>query len=87
MDLRRRAALELAVLAVATPLLLVLVPERPVALDLGLAVLGLAFIVLGRQETRRRIWADALPGEARRRADRALAAATLVELGLVAALA
>lgn len=86
MDLRRRAALELAVLAVATPLFLVLVPERPVAVDLGLAAAALAFIALGRQETRRRIWSDTIPGDLRRRAHRALATATLVGLGLMAAL-
>lgn len=83
--MRRRAFLELAVLAVAAPLLLVLVPERPVLVDVGLAVLALVFIALGRHETRRRVWSDHPPESARRRAHRVLAAATLAALVLVAA--
>jgi membrane protease YdiL (CAAX protease family) len=85
MDLRQRAALELALLAVAAALFLVLVPVRPVLIDLGLATLGLAFIALGRQETRRSVWCDAPLGSVRRRADRVLAAATLAVLLLMAA--
>jgi hypothetical protein len=77
MDLRRRAGLELAVLAVAASAFLVLVPVRPVLVDLGLAALGLAFVALGRHETRRRVWGDAPPRDARRRAGRVLAAATV----------
>jgi membrane protease YdiL (CAAX protease family) len=78
--MRRRAVLELAVLAVAAPLFLVLVPVRPVLVDVGLAVLALVFIVLGRHETRVRVWSDYAPESARRRADRVLAAATLAAL-------
>jgi membrane protease YdiL (CAAX protease family) len=86
MELRRRAALELGVLALATPLFLVLVPERPVLVDLGLAALGLGLVALGLRETRRRVWGDPVAPEARRRAERALAAATLAGLALLAAI-
>jgi membrane protease YdiL (CAAX protease family) len=85
MDLRRRAVLELAVLAVAVPLFLVVIPARPVLIDLGLAALGLAFIALGRRETRRTVWCDTPPASASRRADRVLAAATLAVVLVMAA--
>lgn len=83
--MRRRAVLELAVLAVATPLFLVLVPVRLVLVDAGLAMLALVFIAVGRHETRRRVWSDHPPESVRRRADRVLAAATLAALVLAAA--
>jgi hypothetical protein len=84
MDPRRRALLELAVLAVAALGFLVLVPARPVLVDVGLAALGLAIVALGRHETRRTVWSGALSANARRRADRVLAAATLAALTLMA---
>lgn len=83
--MRRRAVLELAVLAVAAPLFLVLVPVRLVLVDAGLAMLALVFVALGRHETRRRVWSDHPPEGVRRRADRVLAAATLAALVLAAA--
>jgi hypothetical protein len=84
---RRRAALELAVLAVAAPLflVLVLVPSRPVLVDAGLAMLALVFIALGRHETRRCVWSDHPPESVRLRADRVLVAATLAALVLAGA--
>jgi len=87
MDCRRRAALELALLAVATPALLVLAPHRPVLLDVALATLGLALVASGWRATRRSAWAAPPPAIARRRADRALAAATLTLLALMVATA
>jgi len=56
-----------------------------VLVDLGLAAVALAFVGLRRQETRRRVWSDAVPGGARHRADLALAAATLAGLALMLA--
>lgn len=86
MDFRRRAALELAGLAVAVPLFLILVPVRPMLVDLGLAAIGLAFIAHGWHETRRRVWSDGAGRTGGCRADRVLASATLAaSLAMVAA--
>ncbi|HXG04044.1 MAG TPA: CPBP family glutamic-type intramembrane protease [Candidatus Binatia bacterium] len=66
--MRRRAALELAAVAVATALFLLLVRRRPVVVDAGLALLALALVVLSASETRRRFWGEpAEPLWARRR--------------------
>ena len=56
MPVRRRIALELGVLAVLATLFLVLVPERPILVDAGLALLAVGLIALTAQETRERVW-------------------------------
>lgn len=77
--MRRRAALELAGLALAVALFLLLVPRRPVALDAGLA--------LAAGETRRRFWGEPVEplGTRRRRAWRQVLAGTAAALALFAA--
>lgn len=49
-------AIELAALAVLSLLYLVLLPQRPAALDAGLAVLAVVLVGVTAGETRRRIW-------------------------------
>src|SRR5688572_25014582 len=83
MHLRRRAALELAGIAIAASGFLIMVPERSVFLDLGLAALALGWIGLGRHDTRRCVWADVPREDRRRRADRVLGAATVPSLLLL----
>jgi membrane protease YdiL (CAAX protease family) len=82
---RRRVALELAVIAVATSGFLILVRQRPVFVDLGLTALALGLIGLGRHETRRRVWPDVPHEDRRRHADRVLVAATVASLLLLLA--
>src|SRR5687767_867356 len=85
MHLRRRVALELAVIAIATSGFLVLIPERRVFVDLGFAALALGLVGLCRNETRRRVWPDVPHEDRRRRADRVLVAATVASLLLLLA--
>lgn len=85
-DLRRRAALEVGGLAVAAALFLVLVPSRPVVVDMALAALALVVITLGRNTTRHDVWGPGPPAGAATRATWILAAATLaatVIIGIV----
>lgn len=65
-SIRRRVALELAVLAVLAPLYLALLPERPPGLDLGLALTAFGLIGLSAKRAREQIWGPpAAPGPAR----------------------
>ncbi len=54
--LRRRAAIELGVLAGATALFLLLLPNRPLWANVGLALLALALVALSARETRAEFW-------------------------------
>lgn len=85
--MRRRAALELAGLALAIPLFLLLVPRRPVVVDAGLALLALALVALDAGETRRRFWGEPPEPAAtrRRRAWRQVLGATAAVLAVFAA--
>lgn len=73
-------------MAVAASLFLVLVPTRPVVVDMSLASLALVLVALGRHTTRHEIWGPAPPASAARRATWILAAATIaaaVIMGIV----
>lgn len=54
-------AIELAALAVLSLLYLVLLPQRPAALDAGLAGLAVALVGVTAGQTRRRIWGPPPP--------------------------
>lgn len=54
--LRRRVALELAVPALLAVLYLGLLPARPLALDVAMALVGLGLFALAWKATRERIW-------------------------------
>ena len=53
---RRHVIVELAAVGALTALYLALVPERPPAADLGLALLALVVVAITAADTRRRIW-------------------------------
>jgi hypothetical protein len=55
--IRRRAAFELATLAVLTAAFLVVVPERPVWADAALGVFAMLLVVATARKTREQIWA------------------------------
>src|SRR4030095_7701889 len=63
--LQRRAAVELLVLATSTAMLLLL-PSRPLWMNMGLALLALALVGISARETRERFWGSAA-GDWRRR--------------------
>ncbi len=79
MTIRRRVALELVLLAIATALFLALVPERPPTVDLGLALLSVGLVGVTARDTRARVWGP--PGAPRavrvRRASLQMTAGTL----------
>lgn len=56
MTLRGRVALELATLAVLASAYLALIPERPVWLDAGLALVGVALVAATARLTREQVW-------------------------------
>lgn len=56
-SLRRRVALELATLAVLTPVYLVLVPERPVWVDASLGLVAVVLVAATARTTREQVWA------------------------------
>ena len=56
MSLRRRVAFELATLAVLTSVYLVAVPRRPMWVDAGLALVGLALVAAAARTTRAEVW-------------------------------
>lgn len=56
LPIRRRVAAELAVLATGAALYLVLLPERPLAVDVGLGLVGLGLVAASARDTRERIW-------------------------------
>jgi membrane protease YdiL (CAAX protease family) len=53
---RRRILLELGVLALGTGLYLGFVPERPLAVDLGMGLFAMGLVGLLARETSRRLW-------------------------------
>jgi hypothetical protein len=79
MTIRRRVGLELVLLAIATALFLALVPERSLAVDLGLALLSVGLVSISARDTRERVWGP--PGAPRavrvRRASLRMTFATL----------
>lgn len=79
MSVRRRVGVELATLAVLTTIYLVLVPERPVWVDAGLALVGVALVAATARRTREQVWgAPATDGRERlRHSSRHLLIATL----------
>jgi membrane protease YdiL (CAAX protease family) len=56
LSVRRRVALELGALAVSATLFLALVPQRPIFLDLGFALLALGLVALTARDTREHVW-------------------------------
>ena len=52
----RRVAAELGVLVTGAALYLVLLPERPLAVDVGLGLVGLGLVAASARDTRERIW-------------------------------
>jgi|SRR4029450_1229309 membrane protease YdiL (CAAX protease family) len=64
--LQRRAAVELLVLATSTAMFLLLLPSRPLWMNMGLALLALALVGISARETRERFWGSAA-GDWRRR--------------------
>lgn len=86
MSLRRRVALELGTIAVATALYLSLVPERPFGVDAALALLALGAVAWSAGETRVRVWGPAPGPKAERLARSAhrMAALTLPVVALFA---
>ena len=54
--LQRRAAVELLVLATSTAMFLLLLPSRPLWMNMGLALLALALVGISARETRGRFW-------------------------------
>lgn len=64
--LRRRVAVELAALALGAGLYLGLLPARPLALDVAMALVGFGLVALAWKATRERIWGPpAEPGRVR----------------------
>src|SRR4029434_4960511 len=64
--LQRRAAVELLVLATSTAMFLLLLPSRPLWMNMGLALLALALVGISARETRERFCGSAA-GDWRRR--------------------
>jgi membrane protease YdiL (CAAX protease family) len=85
--IRIRVAIELAVLAVATTLYLVVLSERPMALDVASALVGLGLVAASARHTRERVWGStSVPRRDRlRRAGRSMLALTALALLLLAA--
>src|SRR4029453_18313408 len=54
--LQRPAATELLVLATSTAMFLLLLPSRPLWMNMGLALLALALVGISAKETRERFW-------------------------------
>lgn len=54
--LRRQAAVELGTLGASTAPFLILVPDRPLWMDIGLALLALALVGLSARQTHERFW-------------------------------
>jgi Type II CAAX prenyl endopeptidase Rce1-like len=81
--LRRSVAVELAALAALTALYLWLLPRRPLALDVAMALVAGALLAATWRHTRERVWAfpTAPAPERRRRAALVLAATAVVALG------
>jgi len=67
MQVRRRIALELLVLSALTSLYLILVSPRPLAVDLGMALVGLGLVGFTADYTRTRIWGTPPDAEFNRR--------------------
>jgi hypothetical protein len=55
-SVRRRVAIELGTLAVLTSMFLVLVPERPMWVEAGLALFAVALVAATARRTREEIW-------------------------------
>ena len=66
-NLRRRVAVELTTLATLTAVYLVLVPERPVWVDAGLAVVGVALVAATMRSTHEKVWGPPAGDRAERR--------------------
>lgn len=66
LSVRRRVALELGTLAVLGTLFLVLVPQRPILVDAGLALLALGLVALTARDTSERVWRPPLEPRADR---------------------
>lgn len=79
---RRRAAVELGVLTLGASTFLVLVPARPVVVDMTLAALALVFVGLGR-DTTREMWRPPPPAPRAIRATWILAAATVAAAAIL----
>src|SRR5258708_24797791 len=88
--LQRRAAVELLVLATSTAMFLLLLPSRPLWMNMGLALLALALVGISARETRERFW-DSPAGDRRSRPRRSaelvprLTPPRLIAFGTVAA--
>src|SRR4030095_14241438 len=54
--LKRRAAVELLVLATSKAMFLLPLPSRPLWMNMGLALLALALVGISAKETRERFW-------------------------------
>jgi hypothetical protein len=66
-SLRYRVVVELGAVALGATLFLVLVPERPIAVDLGLAFLAAGLVALTAGYTRESVWGTPLHPRADRR--------------------
>jgi hypothetical protein len=85
-SLRRRVALELATLAVLTPVFLVLVSERPVWVDAGLGLVAVAARDGDARTTREQVWAPLESLPAMHRENRAIDARIVHELRMLASM-
>jgi hypothetical protein len=63
LTLRRRLSIELVLLGVCATGFLLVFPERPWGVDVGLGLLALGFIGLNAKFTRRVVWSQFAPGD------------------------
>ena len=87
MSIRARVIVELGALAVGASLFLVVVPRRPILVDLALALFALSLVAMTAQDTRDHVWG--VPprpfAERARHSTRHLSIATAAVLALFAA--
>jgi Type II CAAX prenyl endopeptidase Rce1-like len=81
MTLRRRVSLELLLLGTSTAVFLLLLPQRPLGVDLGLAILALGLVGLNAGFTRNAIWGRFPPRCETRRLRRCLVITSGVTAG------